>query len=179
MESRKLAELQTWVRIPAWAPYSFNGKLMSHLLSRIIAQLFLLIFLMNLCFPFAQPSEESQDIPAEYVHLVDDRLEMVYHDNSLANELGLVPYIDGKISLFARVSNLESSHHDFVKEMGGEITSSFTRFNTFGFLIDISSVPDLVYLPDLEWLEADVLFYPSLDNSVDSIGAEDIWEDFG
>ena len=134
---------------------------------------------MNLCFPFAQPSEESQDIPAEYVHLVDDRLEMVYHDNSLANELGLVPYIDGKISLFARVSNLESSHHDFVKEVGGEITSSFNRFNTFGFLIDISSVPNLVYLPDLEWLEADVLFYPSLDNSVESIGAEDIWEDFG
>ena len=29
------------------------------------------------------------------------------------------------------------------------------------------------------WLEADVLFYPALDNSVDSIGADTIWNDFG
>ena len=40
-------------------------------------------------------------------------------------------------------------------------------------------VPDVTYLPDLEWLEADVLFYPSLDNSVESIGTSEIWDDFG
>ena len=34
-------------------------------------------------------------------------------------------------------------------------------------------------LTDLTWLEADVLFYPTLDNSVDSIGTSDIWNNFG
>ena len=138
-----------------------------------------MIFLLNLFLPFAQPSEETQPIPLSHLHLVDDRLEIVYSDISLSEELGLVKSPEGKIDLFARVSELDSSHHDFVTSMGGVITSSFDRFNTFGFIIDIEKVPDVVYLPDLEWLEANVLFYPTLDNSVESIGTSDIWDDFG
>ncbi|MFL2926570.1 MAG: S8 family serine peptidase, partial [Candidatus Poseidoniales archaeon] len=42
-----------------------------------------------------------------------------------------------------------------------------------------SKVPAITYLPDLTWLEAGVLFYPTLDNSVDSIGTSEIWDDFG
>jgi len=137
------------------------------------------IFLLNLFLPFAQPSEETQPIPLSHLHLVDDRLEIVYSDISLSEELGLVKSPEGKIDLFARVSELDSSHHEFVTSMGGIITSSFDRFNTFGFIIDIEKVPDVVYLPDLEWLEANVLFYPTLDNSVESIGTSDIWDDFG
>ena len=34
-------------------------------------------------------------------------------------------------------------------------------------------------MPGLEWLEANVIFYPALDNSVDSIGTSEIWDDFG
>ena len=78
-------------------------------MSRIIAQAFLLIFILNLFFPFAQPSEEIQPIPMSYLHLVDDRLEIVYEDLSLSDELGLVKSPEGKIDLFARVSNLDLS----------------------------------------------------------------------
>ncbi|MFL2940353.1 MAG: S8 family serine peptidase [Candidatus Poseidoniales archaeon] len=148
-------------------------------MSRAITQIILLIFLLNLLFPFAQPSEEVQSIPLTHLHLVDDRLEIVYDDTSLSEELGLVESPEGKIDLFARVSDLNDGHHDFVENLGGVITSSFDRFNTFGFIIDIVKVPDVVYLPNLEWLEANVLFYPTLDNSVESIGTSEIWDDFG
>ena len=40
-------------------------------------------------------------------------------------------------------------------------------------------VPEASFLPGLILLEADVLFYPSLDNSVDSIGTNTIWNDYG
>ncbi len=130
-------------------------------------------------FPFAQPSEEIQPIPSTHLHLVDDRLEIVYDDISLSEELGLVESPEGKIDLFARVSDLNDGHHGFIENLGGVITSSFDRFNTFGFIIDIAKVPDVVYLPNLEWLEANVLFYPTLDNSVESIGTSEIWDDFG
>ena len=148
-------------------------------MSRVVAQIILVIFLLNFFLPFAQPSEENQPIPLSHLHLVDDRLEIVYSDNSLSEELGLVKSPEGKIDLFARVTDLDSTHHEFVTNMGGVITSSFDRFNTFGFIIDIEKVPDVVYLPELEWLEANVLFYPTLDNSVESIGTSEIWDDFG
>ena len=130
-------------------------------MSRVVAQIILVIFLLNFFLPFAQPSEENQPIPLSHLHLVDDRLEIVYSDNSLSEELGLVKSPEGKIDLFARVTDLDSSHHEFVTNMGGVITSSFDRFDTFGFIIDIEKVPDIVYLPELEWLEANVLFYPA------------------
>ena len=148
-------------------------------MSRFIAQIFLVIFLLNLFLPFAQPSEETQPIPLSHLHLVDDRLEIVYSDSSLSEELGLVNSPQGKIDLFARVSDLDSKHHDFVTSIGGVITSSFDRFDTFGFIIDMEKVPEVVNLPDLEWLEANVLFHPTLDNSVESIGTSEIWDDFG
>ena len=129
--------------------------------------------------PFAQTSEDVQPIPSSHLHLVDDRLEIVYGDVSLSEELGLVESPEGKIDLFARVLDLDESHHNFVTNLGGVVTSSFDRFDTFGFIIDIEKVPELVYLPNLEWLEANVLFYPTLDNSVDSIGTSEIWDDFG
>ena len=91
----------------------------------------------------------------------------------------MAPAPEGKISLFAQVTNLSSSHHDFVEDLGGVITSSFERFDTFGFLISSDKVSQVSYLPDLIYLEADVLFYPYLDNSVDSIGTSTIWNDFG
>ena len=75
--------------------------------------------------------------------------------------------------------NLLPSHQLFIEELGGEVTSSFERFNAICFTIDVSKVPAITYLPDLTWLEAGVLFYPTLDNSVDSIGTSEIWDDFG
>ena len=129
--------------------------------------------------PIVQTSEESFAIPSENIDLVDKRLELVYLDPTRSSELGLSPAPEGKINLVAQVVSLGAIHHAFIEDLGGEITSSFERFNTICFLIDVSKVPAVTYLPDLTWLEADVLFYPTLDNSVDSIGTSDIWNNFG
>ena len=148
-------------------------------MTRLLACILSAFFIAVIFSPLAQTSDEKQPIPSTHLHLVDDRLEMVYQDISLSKELGLVDSPEGKIDLFARVLNLDENHHQFVTSLGGDITSSFDRFNTFGFIIDIDKVPDVVYLPNLQWLEANVIFYPALDNSVDSIGASEIWNDFG
>ena len=137
------------------------------------------IFLAMIFSPIVQTSEESFDIPSENIDLVDKRLELVYLDPTRSSELGLSPAPEGKINLVAQVVSLGAIHHAFIEDLGGEITSSFERFNTICFLIDVSKVPAVTYLPDLTWLEADVLFYPTLDNSVDSIGTSDIWNNFG
>ena len=104
------------------------------------------IFIAMILSPFAQTSEDIQPIPGTHLHLVDDRLEIVYYDVSLSDELGLVKSPEGKIDLFARVSDLDSSHHDFVIGLGGVITSSFDRFNTFGFIIDIVALSAGIFL---------------------------------
>ena len=148
-------------------------------MTRLLACILSAFFIAVIFSPLAQTSDEKQPIPSTHLHLVDDRLEMVYQDISLSKQLGLVDSPEGKIDLFARVLNLDENHHEFVTSLGGDITSSFDRFNTFGFIIDIDKVPDVVYLPNLQWLEANVIFYPALDNSVDSIGASEIWNDFG
>ena len=179
MESRKLAELQTRVRIPVWAPYSFIGHSVRTLLTTITRYLVSLIFLLMVLSPFAQPANSLTPLPDETIHLVDLRLQMVYEEPQRSKELGLAPAPNDKISLIAQVRNLGQHHHFFVENLGGEITSSFPRFDTFGFLLSISKVPDVTFLPELLWLEADVLFYPALDNSADSIGADTIWNDFG
>ena len=77
------------------------------------------------------------------------------------------------------VELLTDEHHYFIEELGGEITSSFVRFNTICFILPFDKVPEVTYLPGLIFLEADVLFYPSLDNSIDSIGTDVIWNQFG
>jgi len=137
------------------------------------------IFFVMVFSPLVQTSEESYGIPSENIHLVDKRLQLVYSDPSRAVELGLSPAPEGKINLVAQVVNLLPSHELFIEESGGEVTSSFERFNAICFTIDIGKVPAITYLPDLTWLEAGVLFYPTLDNSVDSIGTSEIWDDFG
>ena len=137
------------------------------------------IFFVMIFSPLVQTSEESFGIPSENIHLVDKRLQLVYSDPSRAVELGLSPAPEGKINLVAQVVNLLPSHELFIEELGGEVTSSFERFNAICFTIDIGKVPAITYLPDLTWLEAGVLFYPTLDNSVDSIGTSEIWDDFG
>jgi subtilisin family serine protease len=137
------------------------------------------IFLSVIFSPFVETVGEESTIPRDNIHLVDPRLELVFQNPERSQELGIAPAPSGKISLIAQVQNLDQRHHFFVENLGGEITSSFPRFDTFGFLLPIAQVPDVTYLPDLVWLEADVLFYPSLDNSVDSIGADTIWTDFG
>ena len=129
--------------------------------------------------PLVQTSEESFEIPSENIHLVDKRLQLVYSNPTRANELGLSPAPEGKINLVAQVVNLLPSHEIFIEELGGEVTSSFERFNAICITVDISKVPAITYLPDLVWLEAGVLFYPALDNSVDSIGTSEIWDNFG
>ncbi len=129
--------------------------------------------------PLVQTSEESHGIPSENIHLVDKRLQLVYSEPASAVELGLSPAPEGKINLVAQVEYLLPSHQIFIENLGGEVTSNFERFNAICFTIDISKVPAITYLPDLTWLEAGVLFYPTLDNSVDSIGTSQIWDDFG
>ena len=115
------------------------------------------IFLAMIFSPIVQTSEESFDIPSENIDLVDKRLELVYLDPTRSSELGLSPAPEGKINLVAQVISLGAIHHAFIEDLGGEITSSFERFNTICFLIDVSKVPAVTYLPDLTWLEADVL----------------------
>ena len=137
------------------------------------------IFLASIFSPLVQTSEESEIIPLENINLVDKRLQLVYNNPQRADELGLAPAPAGMINLVAQVDSLTSVHHTFIEELGGHITSSFLRFNTLCFVIDIDKVPEVTYLPDLTWLEADVLFYPSLDNSIDSIGTNVIWNQFG
>ena len=137
------------------------------------------IFLASIFSPLVQTSEESEIIPLENINLVDKRLQLVYNNPQRADELGLAPAPAGMINLVAQVESLNSIHHTFIEELGGYITSSFLRFNTLCFVIDIDKVPEVTYLPDLTWLEADVLFYPSLDNSIDSIGTNVIWNQFG
>ena len=148
-------------------------------MARLLAFTVSAFFILMIFSPYAQTSEDIRPIPSTHLHLVDDRLEIVYQDVSLSEELGLVESPIGKIDLFARVADLDEHHHKYIEDMGGEITDSFSRFNTFGFIIDLQYVPEVVYLPGLEWLEPNVLFYPTLDNSVDSIGTSEIWEDFG
>ena len=137
------------------------------------------ILLSVIFSPFVETVGEESTIPRDNIHLVDPRLELIFQNPGRSQELGIAPAPSGKISLIAQVQNLDSRHHFFVENLGGEITSSFPRFDTFGFLLPIAQVPDVTYLPGLIWLEADVLFYPALDNSVDSIGADTIWADFG
>ena len=148
-------------------------------MARLLAFTVSAFFILMIFSPYAQTSEVIEPLPSTHLHLVDDRLEIVYQDVSLSEELGLVESPIGKIDLFARVTDLDEHHHNYIKDLGGVITDSFSRFNTFGFVIDLQQVPDVVYLPGLEWLEPNVLFYPTLDNSVDSIGTSEIWEDFG
>ena len=137
------------------------------------------LFLATIFSPLVQTSEDSKAIPLDNIHLVDKRLQLAFQNPESSEDLGLAPAPEGRISLFAQVEFLEDKHHAYVEELGGEITSSFSRFNTFGFLLSIDKVPEVTYLPNLIWLEADVLFYPSLDNSVETIGTEVIWDQFG
>ncbi len=137
------------------------------------------ILLSVIFSPFVETVGGQSAIPEDNIHLVDPRLDLVFQNPERSQELGIAPAPAGKISLIAQVRNLDHHHHLFVETLGGEITSNFPRFNTFGFLLPMSMVPDVTYLPDLIWLEADVLFYPSLDNSVESIGADTIWTNFG
>ena len=146
-------------------------------MARIPRLLIAVLFLSSILSPFANPDVDSDLFFNE--DLIDKRLLLAIENPEQSDYLGLAPAPDGKISLFAQVTKLSSSHHEFVEDLGGVITSSFERFDTFGFLISTDKVQQVSYLPDLIYLEADVLFYPSLDNSVDSIGTGTIWEDFG
>ena len=137
------------------------------------------IFIVTTFSPFAQPNTESTSISLENSNLVDPRLSLVFDDPSRFEELGLSPAPLGKISLIAQVDKLTLSHNEFIENLGGEITSSFSRFDTIGFLLPFEKVPEMIYLPGLTWLEADVLFYPTLDNSIDTIGTNVIWHQFG
>ena len=94
--------------------------------------------------PFAQPADSLTLLPGETIHLVDPRLQMVYEEPHLSEELGLAPAPDDKISLIAQVRNLDQHHHFFVENLGGEITSSFPRFDTFGFLLPITDRKSVV-----------------------------------
>ena len=148
-------------------------------MTKITKYLVIAIFIVTIFSPFAQPNTEFTEIPLENSHLVDPRLSLVFSDPSRSEELGLSPAPVGKISLIAQVDTLSHSHNEFIENLGGEITSSFSRFDTIGFLLPFENIPEVTYLSGLIWLEADVLFYPTLDNSIDSIGTNVIWNQFG
>jgi len=137
------------------------------------------IFISTIFSPLVQTEGEPETIPSENIGLVDMRLQLVFQNPERVNELGLAPAPEGRISLVAQVELLTGEHHYFIEELGGEITSSFVRFNTICFILPFDKVPEVTYLPGLIFLEADVLFYPSLDNSIDSIGTDVIWNQFG
>jgi len=137
------------------------------------------IFLATIFSPLVETAEEPAVIPAENIHLVDMRLQLVFQNPQRADELGLSPAPEGEINLVAQLELLSTNHNIFIEDLGGVITSSFPRFNTICFILPIDKVPEVTYLPGLILLEADVLFYPSLDNSIDSIGTDVIWDEFG
>ncbi len=103
------------------------------------------IFLASIFSPLVQTSEESEIIPLENINLVDKRLQLVYNNPQRADELGLAPAPAGMINLVAQVDSLTSIHHTFIEELGGHITSSFLRFYTLCFVIDIDKVPEVTY----------------------------------
>ena len=70
--------------------------------------------------PFAQPANSLTPLPDETIHLVDPRLQMVYEEPHLSEELGLAPAPSNQISLIAQVRNLDQNHHFFVEDLGGE-----------------------------------------------------------
>ena len=76
--------------------------------------------------PFAQPTNSLTPLPEETIHLVDPRLQMVYEEPQRAEELGLAPAPNDKISLIAQVRNLNLHHHFVVENLGGEITASLS-----------------------------------------------------
>ena len=123
-------------------------------MARLLAFTVSAFFILMIFSPYAQTSEDIRPIPSTHLHLVDDRLEIVYQDVSLSEELGLVESPIGKIDLFARVADLDEHHHKYIEDMGGEITDSFSRFNTFGFIIDLQYVPEVVYLPGFGMVRA-------------------------
>ena len=138
-----------------------------------------LLFFLSILSPFVQPSDGFDQVLFLDEDLVDKRLLLALENPEKSEYLGLAPAPSGKISVIAQVDKLSLLHHQFIENLGGQVTSSFPRFNTFGFLISTVKVPEASFLPGLILLEADVLFYPSLDNSVDSIGTNTIWNDYG
>ena len=116
---------------------------------RIPYYLIAALFLLTAFSPFVQTSEDSNSIPLENIHLVDKRLQLAFKNPESSESLGLAPAPEGKISLFAQVESLGDEHHTYVEDLGGEVTSSFSRFDTFGFLLPIGKVPEVTYLPVL------------------------------
>ena len=96
------------------------------------------ILLSVIFSPFVETVGEESTIPRDNIHLVDPRLELVFQNPERSQELGIAPAPSGKISLIAQVRNLDQRHHFFIENLGGEITSSFPRFDTFGFLLPIA-----------------------------------------
>ena len=115
MESQKLAELQTRVRIPVWAPYSFIGQSVRSLLTKTTSYLLSLTFFLIIFSPFAQPTDGLEPLPIQNLHLVDTRLQLVYEEPNRSEELGLAPAPEGKISLVAQVEALSDFHHSFIE----------------------------------------------------------------
>tara|TARA_Y100000814_G_scaffold35359_1_gene22644 strand:+ start:712 stop:993 length:282 start_codon:yes stop_codon:yes gene_type:complete len=89
LESRKLAELQTWVRIPAWAPSFFKVLPTAKLLARIPRLLIAVLFLSSILSPFANPDVDSD--PYFNEDLIDKRLLLALDNPEQSDYLGLAP----------------------------------------------------------------------------------------
>jgi len=124
-------------------------------------------------------SPDGIEMPAETVSLVDPRLALMAAQPGRIGELGGTPAPEGQISVIMRVDDLRGEHRTYVVSLGGEVVSWFPRFETFGAIVPLNVLPSLTWLSGLVWLEPDVMFYPMLDNTVDSIRATDIWSQFG
>ncbi len=119
------------------------------------------------------------ELPAETAHLVDQRLALMAAQPGRIGELGGTPAPEGQISVIMRVDDLRGEHRTYVVSLGGEVVSWFPRFETFGAIVPLNALPSLTWLSGLVWLEPDVMFYPMLDNTVESIRATDVWSQFG
>ena len=139
-----------------------------------------LLALPVLATPLGAPgSPYGVALPAETASLVDPRLALMAAAPERIGELGGAPAPEGEISVIARVDGLRGEHRDYVTALDGEVVSWFPRFETFGVVVPLESLPALTRLPGLVWLEPDVMFYPALDNSVASLRTTAVWSQFG
>ncbi len=119
------------------------------------------------------------ELPTETAHLVDPRLALMASEPERISELGGAPAPDGQISVIMRVDSLRSEHRNSITALDGDVVSWFPLFDTFGAVVPLNALPPLTRLPGLVWLEPDVMFYPTLDNTVESIRATNVWSQLG
>ncbi len=154
---------------------------------RVIPFLFILMLLVSLASPFLsgtaiaheKADEDAISFPSSTHHLVDGSLVYLAHHPNEMGSLGATPAPPGHINVLIQLDSLDQTGHEYVEDIGGIVTDSWSRFNTMGAAVPLDSLPSLTYIPGLVWLEPSVRFFPMLASSVPAIGGDIIHSDYG